>query len=98
MILPTIEECYELLDEYEVPQRIKDHTEKVRKVALIIGEKLIESGIMVNMELIEKAAILHDLDKLQTLHDLKEPELITHDIIIEKGFPPELAETIKYRW
>ena len=63
MNLPAREECYSLLDEYNVPANIRKHTEQVTKVAVFIARHLNEKGIRVNTELVERAALLHDLLK-----------------------------------
>ena len=61
MTLPTIEEIEKLWDEYKVPSNIRAHMKKTAEVAVFIGERFLEKGIKVNVELVEKAALLHDL-------------------------------------
>lgn len=65
MNLPTKKECYEILDSYHVPDNVIRHSKLVAKISVKIGKKFIEKGINVNLELIERAALLHDV--LRTL-------------------------------
>jgi len=63
MKLPTIEECNKLIDEYKVPANIRRHSEKVRRCAVFLAKKLIEKGEKINIDLLERACILHDILK-----------------------------------
>ena len=87
MNLPTKEECFEILKEYEVPQNIVNHVLKVSEVSVFLAKKLVEKGIKVNIDLVEKGAILHDLDKIPTKDNYKDHGLVTERILIKKGFP-----------
>ena len=71
MELPSKEECYKLLKEYHVPQNVVEHSKKVAKVALFLGDRLIKKGINVNLELVEQASLLHDLVRICDFHDFK---------------------------
>ncbi len=59
--LPTHSECLELLDEYYVPANIRSHSRAVAKLAVFLAERLRDNGIAVDVELVEKASLLHDL-------------------------------------
>ena len=64
MNIPTVPECYKLLNEVgALPQNIIRHSEQVTKVALYLGRKLIEKGEKVNLELLRAACLLHDIAK-----------------------------------
>lgn len=64
MKLPTHEQIMELWDKFKVPNNVRDHMRMVTKVAVFIAEKFKENGIDVNIDLIEKASLLHDLIKV----------------------------------
>lgn len=97
----------ELLDEFQVPQHVRKHCEVVAKLCLFIGEKI--PGV--NLELIEKAALLHDLvrvcdfrdwdpEKFPECEDLREKyKGRCHEEvaaeILESRGEPELAALIK---
>lgn len=61
--VPSEKECYRLLEEYSVPENVVRHSEKVREFALGLA-----GGIEgVNLELVSAGALLHDIDKIDTL-------------------------------
>ena len=62
--LPTREECYGMLKEYHVPKNVVAHSEQVAKLSIFLAEKLKEKGEEVNVDLVEKAALLHDLVRI----------------------------------
>lgn len=70
MNLPTEEECLELFERYRVPGNILGHCRQVQRIASFLGRKLKEKGVEVNLELIEKAALLHDFLKVVVLERL----------------------------
>jgi len=85
MRLPTKEECFELLKEYKVPQNIIDHSITVTKIAVFLAKKLKQKGIDVNVDLVEKASLLHDIDKIPSLKDLTNHGEIGREILVKKG-------------
>lgn len=63
MNLPTREEIDALWDEYHVPQNVREHSQQVAKVAVLVAQKLKEKGIHVDVGLVERAALLHDMTR-----------------------------------
>ncbi len=70
MNLPTEEECLQYFNEYHVPSNIKKHCVKVREIAVFLAKKLQEVGIDINLELVSRSALLHDLFKVVVLEEL----------------------------
>ena len=62
--LPTPEQCLEIIKEYHVPQRIIKHSLTVAKLAVFLGERLKEKSIPLDVELLERAALLHDIARV----------------------------------
>ena len=63
--LPTKQECMHLIKvTYRMPQNIIDHSIQVNKVAVFLAMKLKEKGIDVNLDLVDRASILHDIMKM----------------------------------
>lgn len=54
-------ELQQLIAEYQVPQHVQKHSEKVAQVALFLGRRLAEKGEIIDLDLIRQAALLHDL-------------------------------------
>lgn len=73
--LPTEQQCFKYFDDYNVPENILKHCLKVRKVAVFLANKLKnklkESGADINIELIDRTALLHDLFKAGVISNLK---------------------------
>ena len=90
MKLPSRNEAIAMLKEYGMPDNIYAHTMQVNKVANYLAEKMRKNGRTINLELVDRASLLHDLDKHLTLETGNHSEL-TREILAEKGFP-ELAD------
>ncbi|MBU0459869.1 MAG: HD domain-containing protein [Nanoarchaeota archaeon] len=71
MQLPTQEQCLELFEQYKVPRNIKEHCLSVQKIAFFLAKKLKEAGTEINLELVSKTALLHDLFKVVAIKELK---------------------------
>lgn len=74
MILPTEEQCLAYFDKFKVPNNIKNHCLKVREVALFLAKELNKNNVSVNIDLVDKSALLHDLFKMATLDSLEPTE------------------------
>ena len=71
MNLPTKEESLQYFDDYVVPRNIYRHCLAVREVANFLAKKLSEAGIEINLELVDRVALFHDLFKVVTFKDIK---------------------------
>ena len=80
-ILPTEEECYRLMEKFEMLPNIVAHSVQVMKVSLAITDNLINDST-INRELVKTAALLHDIAKTHTIktgesrHDLIGGEML----------------------
>ena len=98
MNLPTQAECSELFIKYNTPKNVIDHSKKVNLVAIFLAKKLAENDVDINIELVDKASLLHDLVRIP--EQINDPELKTkhHAYInyeILKNDYPEMAEVIR---
>jgi len=59
--LPTRRECFDLLKEYHVPSHIVAHSLAVAKLAVFLAQRLKERGIAVDIDLVDRACLLHDV-------------------------------------
>ncbi|MEK6968801.1 MAG: HD domain-containing protein [Nanoarchaeota archaeon] len=71
MKLPTEQQCMDYFRQYCVPKNIVEHCLNVRKVAVFLAKKIQLSGIEVDIEFVNRMALLHDLFKTVTLSELK---------------------------
>lgn len=73
MKLPTPDECRALFETYRVPTNIVAHCKKVCAVGTFLAEQLRMNGVRVNVELITRACLLHDLMKAVVFEDINKP-------------------------
>ncbi|MBS3139533.1 HD domain-containing protein [Candidatus Woesearchaeota archaeon] len=90
--LPTQQQCLDYFEEYKVPENIQRHCLKVQEVAVFLAGKLKNSGVKINIELVQAAALLHDLFKMAGIKDPKPNQ--HHQIVFSKE---ELAMREKLR-
>lgn len=69
--IPSREACLDLLRSYGTPDNVIVHCQTVTEVALRIGAKLKEQGLPIDLELLEGAALLHDIARTEENHSVK---------------------------
>jgi uncharacterized protein len=70
--IPSSDQCRGLLKEYGVPDHIIKHSEVVRRVATFLAERLNGSGENLRIEVIEAAALLHDITKMEGIESRRD--------------------------
>ncbi|MBI3032926.1 hypothetical protein HYY69_05605 [Candidatus Woesearchaeota archaeon] len=101
MKLPSREECEQLFDQYKVPDNIRMHCYKVNEVAIFIAKKLSQKNSILNVDLVDRVSLLHDLFKPFVFELKKDPKFKsnpTKEQILfwkemKKKYPPSLHET-----
>jgi putative nucleotidyltransferase with HDIG domain len=93
MAVPTLDRAEELLAGYALPEGIVRHSRGVQRVAAEAARLVAAAGIPVDPALVEVAALLHDVDKLETRDHGTQHGLVAARWMAERGFP-ELAEPI----
>ncbi len=68
--LPSRQECFELLEIYRTPKHVIQHILGVNKVAVYLAKQLRRLNISVNLKLVDRAALLHDLLRVCDFSDL----------------------------
>jgi uncharacterized protein len=95
MKIPSYNRCIQILKENDTPKNIWLHNRKVNAIAMFIANKLIEKGININIDIVDKACLLHDVKKF---HEIKGIIKDMHEnegkILIEKEGYPEIADLI----
>jgi len=85
--IPTRKECLALLAEYHVPVHIVSHSKAVAKLAVFLANRLNENGASIDVTLLDRACLLHDLLRV---HDFKESDF--------NRFEQNLPEEEKAKW
>jgi putative nucleotidyltransferase with HDIG domain len=99
MKLPSREECFKFLEKYEVPENILEHSKMVNKVADYVAKKLKEVGAKIDLDVVDRATLLHDIGKYIEIKEAKLPKVDNHHIIGEEilakeGYP-ELGKVVR---
>lgn len=87
-------QCLKLLNEFEMPHHIQVHSFLVAEVALLIGRKLNQNSSELNLELIEAAALLHDVGK-QPSFKTREDHAVLGARMLEGLVAPAIAEIVR---
>jgi putative nucleotidyltransferase with HDIG domain len=59
--LPTRKQCFNIIKQYHVPLHIVKHNSTVAKLAVFLAQRLKEKAIAVDIELVDRACLLHDI-------------------------------------
>ncbi len=94
MRIPSTHECMEMLKEAKLQDNMMAHSIIVNRISMLLAKKLIEKGEKINLELVNAASLLHDLDKQATLYDGQNHGYHSYRILMEKGYP-EIATIVK---
>jgi HD superfamily phosphodiesterase len=88
MNYPSREEAIGFYKEIGTPENIIMHVKTVNKVAVFIGQKLVEKGTQLDLRLVDAASLLHDLDKWICINDKNAKHgFETERLLTEKGYP-----------
>jgi len=88
MDYPSIKQCLDWYAEQGTPENIIRHVKMVRRVAVFLATKLARKGIKIDLMAVDRASLLHDLDKWLTLNDKSKVHGIeTQNILTRKGYP-----------
>ncbi len=63
MKIPTMQECIKLMDDYCLPENVRQHSFQVAKIAKLIADKFVEHGHSIDVNLVHSSALLHDILK-----------------------------------
>lgn len=97
MNLPTQQQCRDLWDKYEMPANIRAHTEKVTLVADKVAQHIKNQGIDVDLELVNRAGLLHDIAKWQSINQLGKHHHgeMGATVIKNEGFSDQLGRVVE---
>lgn len=73
MNIPTLQQCYELFDQYKVPSTVRTHCGMVFTVASSLAQRLKDNNYSINPDIIKPFALLHDFMKVVVLERLTDP-------------------------
>ncbi|HUU18295.1 MAG TPA: HD domain-containing protein [Sedimentisphaerales bacterium] len=68
--LPTRKECLAIIEEHHVPPHIVKHSLTVAKLAVFLAQRLKEKGIKLDVNLVDRACLLHDIVRICNIKEL----------------------------
>lgn len=82
--IPTVEECFELLESCHVPKHIVRHCQATADFAVELAKKISANRIEVDIDFVHRACLLHDImrvcDIRQHLDDIFDEPITQHDL------------------
>lgn len=103
-MIPTRRMCEQLLTDRGLSNELKEHLDAVADLSVRIGAALNQKGFLLNIPLIEAAALLHDIGKGTPHHEIKGAEalealgfaeiapIVKAHMRLPDGFRPEISE------
>lgn len=91
-MLPSRKNCIELIRKNNSENIVK-HSLKVNSVAMYLAKKLAKKGASIDLDLVDRASLLHDIDKIESL-EKGNHGIIGERILKEKGFH-RIAEIVR---
>ncbi len=86
MNLPAREECLQMLREHKNPENIIRHSLMVNKIANYLAKKLNEKGEKIDLDLVDRASLLHDIAKFISLDSDVRHGGEGYRILMERGY------------
>lgn len=94
MLIPLQNECFQILQEADMPNHIQDHSRWVCRVALVLTDGLISAGIDINRKLVRASALLHDITKPRSFKTGENHAQTGGVYLSELGFP-EVGDIVR---
>jgi putative nucleotidyltransferase with HDIG domain len=87
MPLPSRARCLDVMEELAVPDNIRRHSLLVADVAVALARELRARGEPLDLDLVEAAALLHDVGKARSLETGEDHGVLGADMVSEIGYP-----------
>ena len=87
-VVPSVQTCYQMIEEMGMLPHIVTHSEQVCRVALcLVGNMQHSSAIRLDRDLVQAAALLHDITKTRSFETREDHALTGKELLTERGFP-----------
>jgi len=86
-VIPSRPETLELMRSYLMPHHIVLHSMMVRRVAVAIASSLKVSGLSIDLAAVDRASMLHDLCKMDSLRTGNDHALMAQEVLCDQGYP-----------
>jgi uncharacterized protein len=92
-MIPTVDQCQLLMEEYGMLENIKAHSMVVEKVASLLARSLRQAGEDLVLEMVTAGALMHDIAKTQCLGTREDHAKKGKEICLEHQFY-EIADIV----
>lgn len=94
---PSHSRCIELLKEQKTPKNIFLHSRKVNAISMFIADILKKKGAKIDIGLIDKASLLHDIEKYHSLKNhFWKHTYEGYNTLIIRGYPKIARVVLKH--
>jgi len=94
MQIPTKDQCYQMICKMKMMDHIVVHSLQVCRVATFLTKHLNEQDNRLNFDLIQSAALLHDITKTRSFETREDHALTGGEYLIDRGYP-EIGNLIR---
>jgi putative nucleotidyltransferase with HDIG domain len=92
-MIPSTQQCFDLMKQYEMLGNIKAHSIMVEKIARLIAQGLEEAGAHISLEKITAGALMHDIGKTACLNTGGDHEAVGREICLQNHLD-EIADIV----
>lgn len=85
-MIPTRKEAFRIIESCSMPVHILRHSLMVTRVALVIGNWLKSSGLSIDLALVDRASLLHDICKMDCIGTTGDHALLAKELLTERGY------------
>ena len=93
-MIPTKEQCLELIGQHKMLPHIVRHSQLVTRVAVLIARKLNGVGQQLDLALVEAGALLHDITKTISIETSENHAQTGGELLTSLGYPG-VAEIVR---
>jgi uncharacterized protein len=86
-VIPSREETFRIIQACRMPGHILRHSYMVGRTALVIGTWLKSSGYFMDLALIERSSLLHDICKMDCIGTSQDHALMAKEFLCREGYP-----------
>jgi uncharacterized protein len=85
-VIPSRAEAFRIIETVRMPKHILRHSIMVRRAAVVIGAWLRASGFSIDLALVERASLLHDICKMDCIGTPKDHALMGEEFLCREGY------------
>lgn len=91
---PSVSQCLNWWVEWDLPENVQRHVTVVAASAYKLAVWLRQAGVDLDPILVHRAALVHDLDKIATLHQAGQHGHVSAEFLVKQGYS-QLADIVR---